>query len=82
MIWAMKENLIEPIRAFLAGMTQEQRRQVADACGVPFPTIQKIATGETPDPRVSTWAAIAEYMGAVCAIPKASPPAPNFKDAA
>jgi predicted transcriptional regulator len=73
------DDLITPIREYLQAMTQAERKAFAESAGVPFPTLQKIATGETDDPRINTWAAIASAMGGVCAIPRAVPPAPTFQ---
>lgn len=64
------EDLITPIRTRLALMTQAERKAIADETGVSFSAIQKIATGETPNPRIDTWATLAGYFGAVCAMPK------------
>ena len=74
-------DLISPIRTRLSDLSQADRKRIADAIGVPFSTVQKIATGETGDPRLATWAALADYFGVACAVPRervAVPPAPTL----
>lgn len=56
-------NLANDIRARLKPMSYEERDAVAKATGVPFSTVQKIAIGQTEDPRVSTVEALAKYFG-------------------
>ena len=60
------DDLTGPIRAKLFIMSQEQRKRVAAVVGLPFSTVQKIATGDTPNPRVDTWAKLAAYFGMKC----------------
>jgi len=74
------DNLITPIREYLQAMTQAERKSFAKSAGLPFPTLQKIAIGETVDPRLATWAAIASAMGGVCALPRAVSPPPTIQE--
>lgn len=61
-------DLVGPIRAKLFMMSQEQRKRVAAVVGLPFSTVQKIATGDTPNPRVDTWGKLASYFGVSCEV--------------
>lgn len=46
--------MLEYVRSRLSGRTQAEWREVADAAGVPYATLEKIAYGVTQHPRVST----------------------------
>jgi len=63
-------DLITPIKARLSAMSQAEREAVANELGISFSSVQKIATGETTDPRYSTWSALAGYFGIACAVPR------------
>ena len=43
---------------------------IAKATGVPLTTVLKIRGGQTSDPGVKTWAAIAKYFGFSISAPK------------
>lgn len=47
-------NVVETLSARLKAMTTAERQRVAEASGVPFPTVQKIAIGQTRNPRFNT----------------------------
>jgi len=63
-------DLLSPIRKQLLAMSQAERASVARECGLEFTTVQKIALGATPNPRIKTWQPLAEYFGIACAVPR------------
>lgn len=53
------------VRALLSPLKRAQLVQLADLSGVSFNTIQKIASGETADPRLDT---VKQFMPHVAAV--------------
>jgi transcriptional regulator with XRE-family HTH domain len=53
---------VEELASALSGMTQAQRRQLGERCGVPFDTLQKIALRQTRNPRISTYQRLATAL--------------------
>jgi hypothetical protein len=53
--------------------TATELQRLAEASGVPLPTLTKIKYGQTPDPRGSTLDAIAPHLPAPQAQPCAAP---------
>jgi len=60
------------IRERLAGRTQAEWRSIAEATGVPYTTLEKIAYGVTEDPRVSTVEPLFRHLKAEEAAEKAA----------
>lgn len=60
------------VRAELSGLSRQQLLRLAALSGVPFTTLQKIARGETADPRLDT---VREFMPHIVAAraPSAEP---------
>jgi len=65
---AAMDDLLTPIRIRLRGMTQSEREDLARSLGIGFGTIQKIAMGDTENPRIDTWGALAKHFGIVCKV--------------
>lgn len=55
----------------LKGRTQAEWKEVADACGVPYGTLEKIIYGVTQRPRVTTVEPIFEHLKKIDAEAKA-----------
>lgn len=55
--------MYDVIQSRLSVLSRDQIRQMANASGVPFHTLRKLATNETPDPRVSTVVALMPFVG-------------------
>jgi hypothetical protein len=64
------KNYTIPVKKRLAALTQAERAAVAKKLGLSFSTVQKIATGETPNPMIDTWIALVKYFGGIYAFPE------------
>lgn len=53
---------IDEIATALQRMTQNERRLLGEKVGVPFDTLQKIAIGQTRNPRVETFLRLSEAL--------------------
>ena len=47
-------------------MSREELKRLASVTGVPFHTLRKISSGETPNPRIGTVEPIAQAIGISC----------------
>ncbi len=47
-------DLLTPVLERLKSATEADMREIAEATGVPAPTIAKLKYGQTDDPRIST----------------------------
>lgn len=72
------------IREAMRPLRRSQLMRLATLSGVSFNTIQKIASGETADPRLDTVAAIVPHIAAAAAddVPAAAPVEATAADAA
>jgi predicted transcriptional regulator len=66
-------TLLESIER-VRGLSWPELEVIAKGAGVPFHTLRKIASGETRDPRVSTIAALQQYLTAADAARPATHP--------
>lgn len=57
-------SMVSFIRERLSGRTQAEWRVIAEATGVPYATLEKIAYGVTEDPRVSTVEPVFKFLKA------------------
>jgi predicted transcriptional regulator len=49
------------LKTIIGRLQGDDLSTVANATGVPYETLRRISTGQTPDPRVKTVERIAEY---------------------
>lgn len=52
----------DEIKNRLAPLARSDLQKLSAEAGVPFHTVRKIVSGETPDPRVSTIEALSDYF--------------------
>jgi predicted transcriptional regulator len=54
-------DILETLRADLSGATLARQHEVAQACGVPWPTLRKIIDKATTNPRYDTVERLRRY---------------------
>lgn len=47
-------SMVDVIKDRLSGRSQAEWRAIAERAGVPYPTLEKIIYGTTPNPRIGT----------------------------
>jgi predicted transcriptional regulator len=55
----------EQVRAELAALSYSQLLRLAEVSGVPFGTLQKVARGDTPNPRLNTVRGVWPHLAAL-----------------
>lgn len=71
----------EQIREALRPLRRAQLMRLATLSGVSWNTVQKIASGETADPRIDTVAAIVPHIAQVLIEPEAGAESPSAPEA-